>query len=164
MEELLYSRERAVEYAHKWAFSRNPKFFNFDSLGGDCTNFASQCIFAGANIMNFTPIFGWFYRSVSDRTASWTGVEFLYNFLTGNEGVGPYAKEVPIEEVLPGDIVQINFSGNKWAHSPVVVQVKAPVSAKNILVAAHTYDADNRPLSQYNYKKVRGLHILGVRG
>ena len=44
--------------------------------------------------MNYTPIFGWYYRSSSDRTASWTGVEYLYNFLIGNRSVGPYAVEV----------------------------------------------------------------------
>jgi len=35
---LPYNRVKAVEYAHKWAFGRNPKYFNFDKLGGDCTN------------------------------------------------------------------------------------------------------------------------------
>ncbi|MDE5667595.1 MAG: amidase domain-containing protein, partial [Clostridia bacterium] len=76
-----YDRQAAYEYAKKWAFSRNPAFYDFSKIGGDCTNFASQCIYAGAKIMNFTPTFGWFYRSANDRTPSWTGVQFLYNFL-----------------------------------------------------------------------------------
>jgi len=74
----VYDRESAVAYAKRWALSRNPQYFDFTEIGGDCTNFVSQCIYAGAKVMNFTPIFGWFYRSASDRTASWTGVEFLY--------------------------------------------------------------------------------------
>lgn len=48
MKQLPYNRVAAVEYAQKWAFLRNPKFFNFDGLGGDCTNFVSQCIYAGS--------------------------------------------------------------------------------------------------------------------
>ena len=35
-----YNRELAVQYAHKWAFGRNPAFTDFEELGGDCTNFA----------------------------------------------------------------------------------------------------------------------------
>ena len=44
---MAYSRSDAVAYAHRWAFSRNPKFMNYDRFGGDCTNFISQCIHAG---------------------------------------------------------------------------------------------------------------------
>ena len=75
MEELNYNRQAAVSYARKWAFRRNPNYYDFENLGGDCTNFASQCIYAGAGVMNYTPVFGWFYKSANDRTASWTGVE-----------------------------------------------------------------------------------------
>jgi hypothetical protein len=38
----LYDRSAAVAYAHKWAYSRNPAYYNYDKLGGDCTNFASH--------------------------------------------------------------------------------------------------------------------------
>ena len=107
MKNLSYQRTAAVEYARRWAFGRNPAYYDFSGIGGDCTNFASQCIFAGAGVMNFTPTFGWFYRSVNDRTPSWTGVEYLYNFLIHNEGAGPYAKEVPLSELEVGDVVQL---------------------------------------------------------
>ena len=42
-----YDRDRAVQYAHTWAFQRNPQYYSYDLLGGDCTNFASQCQKAG---------------------------------------------------------------------------------------------------------------------
>ena len=44
MREQEYEREKAVQYAKKWAYGRNPEYFNFDPIGGDCTNFISQCI------------------------------------------------------------------------------------------------------------------------
>ncbi len=47
-------------YAHRWAYGRNPAFYDYEHLGGDCTNFASQCIYAGSGVMNFTPTFGWY--------------------------------------------------------------------------------------------------------
>ena len=155
-----YNREAAVAYARKWAFGRNPAYYDFSMLGGDCTNFASQCIYAGAGVMNFTPTFGWYYKSLNDRSPSWTGVEYLYNFLVENEkGVGPFAKEAPLSELEVGDIVQLGRSTGDLYHSPVVVAIRNGV----IFVAAHTFDAYNRPLTSYNYERVRGIHILGVR-
>ena len=52
MQLLSYDREAAVAYARRFALSRNPAYYDFSDLGGDCTNFASQCIYAGAGIMN----------------------------------------------------------------------------------------------------------------
>ena len=56
-----YDRNAVVLYAHQWAYGRNPAFYDYEHLGGDCTNFASQCVFAGSGVMNFTPTFGWYY-------------------------------------------------------------------------------------------------------
>ena len=154
-----YNREAAVSYAKKWAFSRNPDYYNFNNLGGDCTNFASQCIYAGAGVMNFTPTFGWFYRSLNDRAPAWTGVEYLYNFLIGNEGVGPFAEKVELDSLEIGDIVQLGTGAGDFYHSPVVVEIQGG----RIFIAAHSYDAYMRPLDSYNYYQARGIHILGVR-
>lgn len=154
-----YDRTAAYNYAKKWAFGRNPAFYDFSRIGGDCTNFASQCIYAGAGVMNYTPTFGWFYKSVNDRTASWTGVEYLYNFLVNNEAEGPFAEVVPLAELEVGDIVQLGTGTGDFYHSPVVVEN----SNGRILVAAHSYDAFNKPLTSYNFAQARGIHILGVR-
>lgn len=159
MRELAYDRAAAVAYARRWALGRNPAFYDFQELGGDCTNFASQCIYAGAGVMNYTPVTGWFYRSASDRTASWTGVEYLYAFLVNNRSVGPYARVVPRAEAQPGDIVQLGTRDGTFYHSPVITAV-----TPRILVAAHTYDALDRPLASYAYAAARFLHIEGVRG
>lgn len=158
MRNIPYNRELAVNYARKWALGRNPAYYDFQSLGGDCTNFASQCIYAGAGVMNYTPVTGWFYRSASDRTASWTAVQYLYDFLVNNRSVGPYAHEATRSEVMPGDIVQLADRNGTFYHSPVITSVYP-----RILVAAHTFDALDRPLSTYSYSTARFLHIDGVR-
>lgn len=158
MHELPYNRTAAVEYARKWALTRNPAFYDFEEIGGDCTNFASQCIYAGSGVMNYTPVMGWYYNSPYDRTPSWSGVEYLYNFLITNKSVGPYAKIVPASQVLPGDIVQLGTGSGDFYHSPVITAI-SPI----ILVAAHTYDALDRPLSSYIFDTARFLHIEGVR-
>ena len=159
----LYDRTAAVAYAHAWAYERNPAYYNYDKLGGDCTNFASQCIFQGARVMNYKPTFGWYYNSANDKTPSWTGVTFLYDFLTRSKGgPGPFAMETGPEDIKPGDIVQLSFDGQSFSHTPFVVATGSPSRPDNILVAAHTYDCDNKVLAAYTYKKVRFLHIAGV--
>ena len=135
-----YNRQAAVAYAHRWAFGRNPAYSNFDGMGGDCTNFASQCLYAGTGIMNFTPTYGWYYLSLNDRAPAWTGVEFFYRFLTrGEDSPGPAAVETPI-----------------------IVAMGNPPTLENTLIAAHTYDADYKPLSSYTFRVIRFLHIVGA--
>lgn len=158
MREIPYDRNAAVSYARKWALDRNPAYYNFDKIGGDCTNFASQSIYAGAGTMNFTPIMGWYYLSSSERSASWSSVSYLYNFLVNNQSVGPYARVVSQSEAKPGDIVQFGTRADHFYHSPVITAVTPA-----ILVAAHTDDALDRPLSTYRYDVARFLHIEGVR-
>jgi hypothetical protein len=157
--EISYNRTRAVSYAKTWAMKRNPNYLNFDQLGGDCTNFASQCIFAGSGVMNYTPVLGWYYNSSQDRTASWSGVQYLANFLISNKGVGPYATEVHQEQLEIGDIIQLGSNEREFYHSSVVTSIEKDT----ILVCAHSYDAYMRPLSTYTYETIRFLHIQGAR-
>lgn len=159
-----YDRLKAVNYSHEWAMKRNPKYFDFEKYGGDCTNFVSQVLFEGSGIMNYTPVYGWYYINSYKRTASWTGVDYLYNFLVNNRGEGPFAVEVDEKDVQPGDIVQLAFSnGKSFDHSPVVIQVGTPTNLNNIKIAAHSYDRDYYHLTDYNWVRIRFLHILGVR-
>ena len=161
-----YVRGKAVAYAHRWAFGRNPAYYDYENLGGDCTNFASQCLYAGSGVMNFTPTFGWYYLNSNQKAPAWTGVPYLYRFLIRKNlkktAPGPIGEKCAIEDLLPGDLVQLSFDGESFHHCPVVVAAHSPASPENILLAAHSYDADNRPLSSYVYQDVRFLHIVGV--
>lgn len=160
-----YDRAAAVAYARRWAFSRNPNYYNFDGVGGDCTNFASQCLYAGVGVMNFTQDVGWYYRSANDRAAAWTGVEFFHRFLITNaqnpigNGDGPFAEETDIRGLQVGDFVQLGRETGDFYHTPVVVGFSGGVP----LVAAHTYDAFGRLLTSYSFERVRYIHVLGAR-
>ncbi len=157
---LPYDRERAVRYARRWAMSRNPLFANFTGLGGDCTNFVSQAVYAGSCIMNLTPTFGWYYISPEDRAPAWTGVEFFYNFMTGNDGIGPYATETGAGGLDLGDVIQLGNGDGDWFHTLVVTGFQG----NEYLVCAHSADSLDRPLSSYRYDTLRFLHMEGVRG
>lgn len=111
--------------------------------------------------MNYTPDVGWFYISLNKRSAAWSGVPYLYNFITKNSQKGPYGKEVPISLVEAGDIIQLKFDGSVFGHSLFVVETGKAKTPQNILVATHTFDADYRPLSSYLYKEHRFIHIEG---
>ena len=152
-----YDRQKVYEYAKKWAYSRNPQYYNYDLIGGDCTNFASQCIFAGCNEMNYSKNNGWYYINGNNKSPSWTGVEFLYKFLINNKSNGPYGSETTIDKLDIGDIIQLNFDGNKYSHSLVIIQ-----NSKNIedtLVATHTFDTFGKRVSDYNFYNYRCIHI-----
>lgn len=154
-----YNRDETLKYAHRWALERNPKFMDFESYGGDCTNFSSQCIYAGCNIMNYTKTYGWYYLNGNNRTPSWTGVNFLYNFLISNKSEGPFAKEVDRKDILVGDIIQLGNKNDNFYHSLVVTMV----DESNILICSHTIDSYMRPIDSYIFEKIRYIHILGAR-
>ena len=155
---MTYDRTKVVEYAYQWAMGRNPRFYDFSELGGDCTNFVSQCIYAGAGRMNHTKDTGWYYISAQNRSASWTSAHYLHKFLTTNTGIGPYGKCVPLTEVQLGDVIQLSFDGGAFTHSSIVVQ-----TTPEIMVAQHSANYINRPLSTQVYQQIRAIHILGVR-
>ena len=153
-----YIRERAVLYARKYALVRNPLFFSFAGIGGNCTNFVSQCVLAGSCVMNFTPLYGWYYLSTNRRSASWTGVDFFYNFLTQNEGVGPFGGEIALSDAQIGDIIQLS-NGANYYHTLIITEI----TENDVLVCANSIDSLDRPLSSYNYANLRVIKIFGVR-
>lgn len=157
-----YDRRSAVRYAHRWAFGRNPAYYDYEEVGGDCTSFASQCLYAGIGVMDYTPDQGWYYLDANNKAPAWSGVEFFYRYLTQTQvRPGPYAVETGLDLLLPGDFVQLSSQGEGFTHTAVVVQVGARPTLRNTLVAAHSYDVDRKPLSNYTFRDIRCLHVLG---
>lgn len=157
----MYDRHKAVEYAFLWWDKRNPLFFDFDELGGDCTNFVSQCLFFGGIEMDFTQ-YGWYYRSLEKRAPSWTGVEEFFNFATNNTGaVGVKAKITTMQNVDIGDIVQLKLRGeDRFHHSLIITKIVGEKNFDNIFLTSHSYDAINKPISHYFVEDIRFLKIL----
>lgn len=163
LHEFPYNRQQVYEYARYWAYRRNEQFYDFHDIGGDCTNFVSQCLYAGSGVMNYTPTFGWYYTNVNNRAPAWTGVQALYQFLTTNQGVGPYATETEAAAMQVGDVIQLSFRPPDFQHSMVVVSTGDVPSVRNILIATHSMDANCRPILTYDFQNIRFLHIEGVR-
>ena len=114
--------------------------------------------------MNYTPTYGWYYLSPNDKAPAWTGVPYFFNFMTREEqSQGPFGLEASLNMLMPGDFVQLRFAQERFGHTPIIVEVGDPPALSNILVAAHSLDADFRPLDSYQFQEIRFIHILGAR-
>jgi len=153
-----YDRGAAVAYAEQWALKRNPKYADFHGVGGDCTNFVSQCLYAGARVMNHERDIGWYYIDANNRSPAWSGVVFLHRFLLGNKGNGPFAEAAEAGDMEKGDVIFLH-DGNKVYHSLLVTDP----NEGDPLIATHSEDSWNRPLSSYDAIATRPVKILGVR-
>lgn len=157
-----YDRQAVVEYAKKWALGRNPNYYNFDPIGGDCTNFVSQCIYEGSKTMNYTKDLGWYYINGNNKSPSWSGVPYLYQFLVNNKGVGPQASETTQNKIELGDVAQLSFDGEKFEHSLVIVKIENKFTLRGIKIASHTFDSLEKSIAEYNVSKIRWIHIERV--
>lgn len=146
-----------IAYARKWALSRNPAYYNFDNIGGDCTNFISQCLYAGGAVMNFTRDTGWYYNSLHDRAAAWTSVQYFYRFMVNNKRIGPFGEEVDIRLARIGDVLQLGVG--TFHHTVLVTAMRGGIP----YVCAHTVDALDVPLTVYQFDRIRCLRIDRAR-
>jgi len=122
-------RLQAVEYAdrycgaageEKYGFSYNKKYKNYNPMGGDCTNFASQILFEGGKFKK-TSI--WNYDK--DASAAWVNAHSFKDFMlySGRASLisyGTYNKVFKSSyKLLPGDIIAYEKKG-KVKHISVV--------------------------------------------
>lgn len=105
-----YNRENAAAYGLKYSLTPNNKYANYESLGGDCTNFVSQCLLAGGIPQDNNGIYKWYWHSDYNRWPSWTSARELRRYLLNNNGseknFGVKATESNFENVEIGDVVQ----------------------------------------------------------
>lgn len=119
----MYRRELAVQYADLWWDKKNPKFLYFGDE--DCTNFVSQCLFAGGAPMKYGKerSVGWWYRfgEKPSYSYSWAVAHSLKIFLessrSGLRGI-PVDQPNQLEE---GDVICYDFDGDgRWQHNAIV--------------------------------------------
>lgn len=139
-------RIKAVEYADKFCgaaslpefeFQYNPKYRNYNSQGGDCTNFASQVMYAGGFKKNSS----WNYSNGAGSKA-WVNAQAFKNYMlySGRASLivsGSYDKVLNSSyKLLPGDIIAYEKKG-KIAHISIVTGID---SKGYTLVNSHNSD------------------------
>ncbi len=142
----LYRREEAAAYADRWWQEGNPEF---ETFAVDCTNYVSQCLFAGGAPINYTGKreTGWWYRGYNGGqewwSYSWSVSDSLQRYLSTSRGIGLRAELVNRpEQLMLGDIIQYDWDGNgQYQHSTIVTAFDAGGMP---LVNAHTVSSRHR--------------------
>ena len=162
-----------MEYAENWYSKRNPDYLQYDLYGGNCQNFASQCIHAGGMDMDIKGTYTcqWkFYgkdlnyqQAPAGRSYSWIGVDEFHTYAVYNRRDGLITQpDIALRYAQKGDVIQVG-AYNKWHHSLVVTDIVADTDGNqtDILLASITADRWNYPLSAYIYTYPRLIHIEG---
>ena len=55
------------------------------------------------------------------------------------------------------------FDGDKFSHSLVIVKIEDNTDLNQVFISSHTFDSFNKRILEYNYEKIRFIHIEGVR-
>lgn len=141
----VYRREAAAAYADEWWDSFNPEFEAFEV---DCTNYISQCLFAGGAPINYTGKreSGWWYKGyIGSKEAwsySWAVANSLQRYLATSTS-GLRASEMQRADQLElGDCIIYDWDGNGvYQHSTIVTAFDAGGMP---LVNAHTTPSRHR--------------------
>lgn len=164
-----YNRDEAVKYAYLYADDRNPLYYDFSSIGGNCANYASQALFAGGIPMDPYGSAKWkYYDSSYDvtedekgRTPSWTATYYFYLYAKDNSGFGMCSDvDVNIFYASKGDIIQVGY--DDYTHTTIAVDVVyKDGKILDILLNSNTVGLENYPMLGYTYENKRLIKILG---
>lgn len=124
-----YDRQAAIKYAYQFWQTPNPAYCNYDGVGGDCTNFLSQCLNSG----------GWVMRndwkaqgagccdniltcSIQNcYTCTWTVAHEFYQWVLASGRIEPVSYNLSDLEI--GDIIQQDYpSDGHIDHSMIVTK------------------------------------------
>lgn len=125
-----YNRSLAVSYADQYWTNYNPAYTDFSGMGGDCTNFVSQCIRNGGAPDDTSGTQGsqwWYNLGTHARTPSWAGVDELYEYLMNNTNGGPKGTlTTNLYSVNLGDVIQIDrhSNGGDYTHTTIVTEIQ----------------------------------------
>lgn len=154
-------------------------YYDFSLITGnhDCTNFISHCLLAGGASKNVSAN-GWYYNTLSDRTPSWSNVNYLHNFLVRNSSTrGPkgVSSEYPAGNSLTslysscriGDLIQIKYKGaSNYGHSTIVTGKN--LSQTTILITSRTsqnsYNKSAVLTKVYNPNAVKSYRLVDLEG
>ena len=136
-----YNRQAAVDYANTWWDRHNPQFPAFQD---DCTNFISQCLYAGGAPMRGMPnrSQGWWMVGLPERWSySWSVAPSLRWYLeTSTKGLMA-TRVYSISELELGDVIFYDFTGDgRIDHSTIVTRIEEGIPYVN----AHTMNSKDR--------------------
>ncbi len=169
-----YNVENALKYSYEWVgqveYKRNPAFTAYDTYGGNCNNYTSQCLFAGGIPMDLQgKQWKWYGEDINNtggrygRSSSWAACEYFYEYCAENTGYG-LACDVSgnLYSGRPGDIIQY-ISDGVAVHSVIITKVIYDDAGNVVdyLINSNTTDKIDCPMSLYGYTDFRLIKIIG---
>lgn len=146
--ESTFNITKACAYAENFALKPNPNYKYFENIGGDCTNFISQILFAGG--LKQTHLW-------KPYTIPWIRVEDLYLYLTRQK----LATKLPDKNSLSKGCV-IQFYTPKIGRFFHAGFITYELPNNDYLYCCHSYNKLNYPLSEiypHKYPVIRCLKI-----
>lgn len=142
-----FRRDLAAAYADRWWNEGNPAYELFEV---NCTNYVSQCIFAGNAPMNYTGKrgSGWWYKGRTNGqewwSYSWAVSNALNHYLSTARKSGLQAVTVQsAEELQLGDVITYDWNGDgRFEHSTIVTAFDSagqPLVNANTVASRHRY-------------------------
>ncbi|AWI06515.1 amidase domain-containing protein [Clostridium drakei] len=157
-----YSKSDSVKYALKYALNPNKKYRYFpliENNSGDCSNFVSQCLYAGGAPMIFNSKNPWWYNNIN-QSLSWTLAHSLYWYLKINTELNlPGCKGVEttdINSLKLGDLIFYENSKKIIFHSAIITGF----SQNKPLISQHSREALN--ISYLKTWKSPKYHFLKI--
>jgi hypothetical protein len=140
-----YDRSRVVQYAETWWSRPNPKYLEFPV---DCTNYVSQCLYAGGAPMDYTGKrgSGWWYAGKQGSTElwsfSWAVAHSLQTFVPSSRKGLRGTLVSSAQQLQPGDMISYDWDGDgRFQHNTIIIGLDANGEP---LVNAHTYNSRGR--------------------
>lgn len=166
-----YDRESAFAYADLYADERNEDWADYTGSGGNCQNYASQCLVAGGIPMDVTgqQVWKWYDRSLSNgnsrsgRSSSWTSVTRFMEYAEDNAGYGLVAvTNASYDTGETGDLIHMGADGS-WGHTVIITEPVLDASGQTVdyLVDSNTANLRNYPASLYGYPNMILTKIIG---
>ncbi|EXX87865.1 hypothetical protein BG53_13370 [Paenibacillus darwinianus] len=142
-----YRRDLAAAYADRWWNQPNSAYETFDV---NCTNYVSQCLFAGHAPMNYTGrrASGWWYKGrvggQESWSYSWAVADALQRYLSTPRSGGMRATPVDAPWQLKlGDVICYDWEGDgRYGHNTIVTAFDRegmPLVNANTVSSRHRY-------------------------
>lgn len=152
-----YDREVASLYARKYAKNPNKDypFYGKPDYKGDCTNFTSQCLYAGGIVTDNVGKYQWYKLN-----SAWRGANKFYEYWNNNKGSGSTkglkASKSIFKDIRLADLIE-KKPENAVTHTVIVTGYKVDSWGFNdpwkykydVLICQHSDDKKSGMLKDY---------------
>lgn len=147
-----YDRAAALAYMTEYAHHRNPDFYAYDAVGGNCMNFGSQVLLAGGIPMDAVGDATWRWLAPFNTTGSFINVNDFEDYARTNTGFGLVATVGPDDGAgQVGDLLLLGIDGPR--HTTVISGFVTDGSGKTVdyLLCSNTTNYRDFPAAAYYY-------------